>query len=900
MATVTVAGTDDDTTENKVGNALMPSKEKDLSLLVSKLVKQNANSTDDTMEHNKGNSNYDYAALTHVAMEIANEIRDNKTILEILPETRAAINLMVSTIKSPQTLIGTDLIWETPETPEGVEWSGNYMAELSKWFEKEWGIDTRIQKILWNCLAYTGSHPIVVVPETVVDDIINGNDLNHEVLAAENWEGNDIFKGLPFSLLDDKISNLDFPDEGVLAAESFVEGKESLTTELTRLVKSSLFFTDNIDILKKPRLLKARADAQAREVRTRNQLGVLASESYAQIENKEKSRFRTRRYGNNPLLKLEVKSNYDRLVGEGIIIEPSSTALIPVSENGPYFLLLNSNGKPITVEESESEYNTLNTIMNSGSQGAQLMQKLNNVTTGGFNIEKGKAELTVERIRKTYDNIFDEMCEKVFSTNQETANVKLPEGSEFYNILLSRALKGMRTNILFVPSDMVTYFCFDRNKYGVGESLLSKNKLLASMRASLKLADVLSGINSSIPRRSATIKIDPKDEEAPVTREVAINELIERRLTEIPWTNGISTSKITSALVRASTDVTVEHPDLPSTSIDVNDTQRDIKKPDRDLDERLRKEWFQALDTQPELIEAAFKPEFAIEYVSKNALYSKMIINRQDILEPQLTDIIRKISWLVPEVYRIIDDNLTITTMPAGITKADVVEYIIFNLSVSLPKPDGAKLDSIEKAYKTFSDFCEDAVEAYVSQDMLDRMMDGDVVSDDAMKAIHANIVMMCKREWLEQNNSIPILSKLSQAVSREGELSIDVTARLTEYGKNVIDNLGDWARDIIRHYNKVEHKAGDKVQKGLDKLEGKDEEEDNSGNTNPEPTEGDDNTNDDNSPTDETGDENNETGEDKEGEEESSDDNKPVEDESGKEDESDNEDGFDADSWNT
>ena len=65
-----------------------------------KLVRENP---DDTSSNYQPTPGMNKATLTKMATSIAAEIKDNRTIMELLPDTKAIFTLMVSTIKSPNT-----------------------------------------------------------------------------------------------------------------------------------------------------------------------------------------------------------------------------------------------------------------------------------------------------------------------------------------------------------------------------------------------------------------------------------------------------------------------------------------------------------------------------------------------------------------------------------------------------------------------------------------------------------------------------------------------------------------------------------------------------------------------------------------------------------------------------
>lgn len=257
--------------------------------------------------------------LRERATQQAGNETDADNIMATMPDIEMMLQILVSSIISPHDLITKEINISSGFDLINPSLKGDLIGEIKKYFDEDYKIKDQIQGILENVLGYTGSQPILVLPENAVDELINGrsnfssealyelgilNDDNsvrglgmlcnpYKDINPHSREFLDIQSG-KFSFEDiytnNKGNDSDFA--GVRFMASPEEGKPEQRFDI------KLRVTDNYNIVRVPLLLEAkrkRASLEAiyentRKNRTGNRIRSLSPEvkigdDYFSIEN---------------------------------------------------------------------------------------------------------------------------------------------------------------------------------------------------------------------------------------------------------------------------------------------------------------------------------------------------------------------------------------------------------------------------------------------------------------------------------------------------------------------------------------------------------------------------------------------------------------------------------------
>jgi hypothetical protein len=402
-------------------------------------------------------------------------------------------------------------------------------------------------------------------------------------------------------------------------------------------------------------------------------------------------------------------------------------------------------------------------------------------------------------------------------------NVVISKNEEVYRIMLARALSNKFTRVVFVPGELITYFAFKYHNNGVGKSHLDEIKILSSLRAILLYSKVMAMVKNSISSTTVNLTIDEDDPDPLGTIEQATHEVFNARRLAFPV--GINSHvDIVDFLQRAALNFTFEgNPNIPSVKMDFQQQNIDHRIPDEELDELLRKQSIMAFGLSPETVDSGFSAEFATTVISNNILLSKRISIHQDILNPLLSDYIKKItlndSLLLSELMDVLVSNKAL--VERSLTEEDKVQYskepqkflelylerVISTFTTELPRPDITSIETQSIAFKAYSEALDDAMDSVINGDWITSDLVGDINgSVDAVKAAAKSVYM---RRWMSDNGYMTELSELTTA-DEDGNPNMDIY----DLSKSHIEALLRSTLKYMKNLRPIKNAADEDIQK--------------------------------------------------------------------------------------
>ncbi|MNP88210.1 hypothetical protein D3C85_05890 [compost metagenome] len=660
-----------------------------------------------------GNSNQrknmrlpDGRVLAHVANTTIGNIRDARNLFQVLPDMDYARQIVNSATISPGDLTDTKVLYTIKDASMDSNLSGPLLRKVQEFFDNSYRIRPLLQPILNDVLFETGSYPILIMPESSIDRIINADNyggvsmesavqtLDGHLRQETDQNGNyvpwgilgnsgadkakvDSYTGVSFESLsfgadqragnwdgDVKVSNFKVSLEQLLVdVEENKEARTKLTEASTKLVKlveskgSTIQVTDNLSILKRPMVVDAKRKIAVRRIYGGKLHQRASLESRAQEGDKEamrnlaaveRSMYQKRRYQHVPVQPLltHAQTGMDTY-GHPLVMHLPSESVIPIHVPG------NPSEHVGYYVMLDIDGNPIN-IADQSSYIDDIRSQMNNVDSyasqiiqqarRGFDGSGGMQNEIVDELGKVYSDTVERDLLARLRSGALSGNYELGKTENINRMMFARHMKGQKTVMLFVPPEMMTYIAFDYNEFGVGKSVLEDGKILGSIRASIMLANTLATLNNAVGGKTIEIELDPEDED-PVST-------VEFMLSEHAKVNSQGFSKIIGSthplgladqIQNHGVNVVVSgNSRYPETKFNVNQRDGQNKPVDADFEETMRRRHIQMFGLSPEVMEGINQTDFATTVVQNNLMLLKRVIQNQEKFEPFLTDFVRR------------------------------------------------------------------------------------------------------------------------------------------------------------------------------------------------------------------------------------------------------------------
>lgn len=735
----------------------------------------------------KPDYNIDSSSVRSVIDGSSEHITDAKSVFEVLPDTKLARDILVSCIMSPNDMIANEILFRTKTSLGEDEATSLLLGVVEEYFTNEVNLSKLCVPALEDMLFMTGSYPIIAVPRSGIDKIINGESVSVESVQ-EDFDDELNIKNIGF------LSRTETGDTGdgeqKLSLESII-GNTTRSTEAIK-VNDLVSLVDNPTVLKKPLFME-----RVREERSRNLLDLMNFNTTLTVSNEDGGDEKTeiklydkRKFKNTPFMELmDVDEVGD---DEPIFFHPPSESIIPINVPGDvtrkvgYFIVLDNTGNPVSIATSKKHWDRLKNHSDVDSDTSELTR----IREQLFGAEEHKDLKTVKEMHRAYTThlerrLHDSLSEGVHGENAE---IELSEEAEM--LMMSRALGRMKTQLLYIPKELMVYMAFDYNELGVGKSLLESTKIISSMRAMMLLANTQAGMRNSTPGTLLDIELDPldKDPDQTVERVLTLREQANRG--SYPLGN-LDLTNIANSLNRSGVQVSVSnHPAYPQTKITSSDISRSVSTVDTDLEDRLRDRHHQGWGVTPEMIDATRETDFAANVIMSNKLMVKRVSVYQAMFTDMLTEVMKLFIRLSPRIQQQFAEKLKEAKVEAS-KQEEILTAFIEAVEAGLPSPDSSKVTTQLEELESYIAILDQSLEAYFSEELLDGLVDSDL--EDAIAPTQVAIRSYFIRNWLRSNNVLPELESL---------LMID-------NGETILDQHSEFIEDILKLMSEKLRKTG-------------------------------------------------------------------------------------------
>lgn len=841
----------------------------------------------------------DVTLMERLSERTATNIIDAQNLLQTLPDIETAMQVTVSAILAPKDLIESTLTWRLEPGWIPSELTQPMLDVIRDYFNNSYKISEKLPDILKDVLYLRGSRPILLLPESSIDHLINSNSRLSQESFASLFEGRG--KGLrSIGILGNKtgaagqgdaltLESIGFGQDTIPAYTPSVEslsipvnvreqpsdkpGEEEKRHNVKLAFDPMVSVVDNPQILMMPKALER---MRSERVHQRIYPTGIGNEAFAsnnaafyatqpikttrgqtQVDNAAKGEggglYRTRQFAAAQTVGLTKPSLLNReSVGHPTEFHLPSECVIPVhlpanpEKHLGYFVLLDRMGNPLVKTTESDYYNEMS--YNLKTNRTLTDQMISNV--GRHNnpdAEWYSRQMDAEEMTRIYSELMEVELTQRLRNGIYGGDVQVARPTEIYQIMFSRALAGMHTQLLYVPAELMTYIAFDYNQYGIGVSLLQKSKILGGLRAIMLFADIMAGVKNSVGNTVVDIVLDEEDPDPMTTMETIMHEFAYGRSSGMLPLGTVRPRDITNYMKQASVQYSVSgNSRLPTVKVSVEDKPNQRTRPDSALTDLLKKNHLLSLGVVPEAVDASQGPDFATSVVANNIMMAKRVMMWQKMFLPFLQDHVARYtlnsSILLQRLRKIIEDNAEVlkgverpaesesaadldqrgidSHLQEGDSEGERADTIILDflsgLRMELPKPNQASRRLKKEEFDNEINMIDEALKYIVDEEFLRQLELGDQTGN--LPTIKAGIKAFFVRDWMRREG---VMQHLNIITELDGDAaSLNLSEALVGHVDALRKSLGDYAirvsRDTKAWDNTVsdaQRKAGVEVQ---------------------------------------------------------------------------------------
>ena len=786
------------------------------------------------------------ANIPDVSSSVRERIKNNENIAQLFPDIELSIQILTSSILSPNDMITTNLLYQSPEIKLPGDVRATMVDTIKKHIKTNYNLEDNLTTILRESLFTKGSYVEAIIPEAAIDDIIN--PVGSGEVSIESFESS--FKNLDnnkYNFLSNETHKTDNVDITV-SNESFISvyqttDKKELTpsrvtgTSIITLEDLGIDVTDNPSVLSKSLVKDIFRKEKINSLYYSNNDTNLTTEDSNVTEDdldsffKDSSKFKQKEY-------VAVKTRNEtsrKSVGKPLVMHLPTESVIPVHVmNNPekhlgYFVLLDDNGIPVdTNTELKKKENDIQNLINNNDTKLNIISKAKKALSGIT-----KKDVKLNNLESMYSDIAEKMLKRKLANGLYSEVADIKDNADIYRVMLLRALKAQHTSILFLPAEVVAYYAFDYRDNGTGKSLLEKVSMLFSIRSILLFSKLMANIKNSITVTEVSATLDDDDIDPEKTMEKIISESLKTRQTHLPL--GVTKiDDLTDWVHKVGFKYNFKHPGLPNMELETSDTQTSKVIPDSDLDDHIEEMIIMSFGLTPEIVKAGYNEDFATTVMSKNLLLTKRVTQMQAIFNPLITKhvhcFLKSDMILRNKLQDIIKSNIKSIKSAIKKQKTDehninydkisderLITYILkmfeTELTVSLPTPELSEAQAMKDSFEVYKDALDDYLELFVSSDALPDEIMGEMSDKlDSVKSVMKTILI---KKWMGDNGYMPEISEFL-SLDDEGKPVFDILAEYTEYSDALSKSLLPFLKRNKRFVSKLDDKL-DKIENAED-----------------------------------------------------------------------------------
>jgi hypothetical protein len=690
---------------------------------------------------------------------------ETQHMLSLHTDLEAAALIMIAICLSPRDTSSVDISFKTHVQNMPSQVVGAFTRLVEDAIKETVNLEKLFEKVLHEELIGDGAVVKLVLSESILDGLINSG----------------------LSISTEKVV------EKLLNAKDRVLTKPSDEFILSDLVT----ITDNTNILRIPEV----KDAMARDVMDPNSVVQMSTEETNKVIQFLDESMEKRESITKPLL-LDVHPCACK-----VIYYPGDP-----SRHAAYVILLDKDGYPIT-DVSNSENNVENASL-----------KDLNIDRNSIRHISKRGLISATRVeRKANDaSLFKSYLRQQLMSRINDEYFSIPDGVDMDAILtavLARSLKKEKTTMLVLPPSMVCYFANTYGPDGQGVNKIHNLQVLASIRSMLMYSAFGHVVRNQARNTTVAVEVDPVVSDLPKFQKTIRRLIANMNASELP--NGLLNPR---DLAKWQQEVGTKfeftgHEGLLNTKIDFRHEEgnRPVEI-DNTLMEHIRKLMLLSIGPSADMVDNGFDSRHASTADAKRSLLVKKGQRLMGPLLEQASHLVglilkshggfmrqlRKTYETMPAIKQMYQSSELKDLISLESYISTVINKLIGGTRVSMP-PMGqsTKLSDITAEVEELGRYLEMVLPAFISEDMLDSSLLGDVGTDTRafIDIYKAHFI----RQYIADNMSIVDLDSISQTDS-VGNPHLDIGEELENHIKGLMKSLGT--------LKKTMKKAGEKYDK--------------------------------------------------------------------------------------
>lgn len=770
----------------------------------------------------------DLAPIRNVFNRTLRDTADIRNIFQVMPDLHLPREILVSAIVSPGDLTQTSLIFSNELQVDSAILTPLTQV-LEAFFLGERKLETKVPEWVDDALIWSGAHPILILPEAVIDRMINGADsASMESVAsyggewAHGWFRPKGFFGIrvpttesqtyvSFESAKGRINNDGMLDYHTIRGEI---GKKSYTLPFRVTDNLASLRMPAVQAIKRERAMETAFGVPALESRRRQRV----ADKVNKVEGGKapSSSDVYQRYFKAPRglgrSRLEVVPTLSQVGGPNnghpLEYHLSTEAVMPIHVPGDesnhvgYIILLDSNSFPVSFSRRMNYYDDVRkggTGLGAGgssSASGEILHMAKEVLSGSI---ADASSYELDRLAALHGEFIENDIVARLKSGMMGGDFELGRTDHIDRLMLARSLKNQMTTLLYVPAEMMIYMAYEYNEYGVGKSILEDAKALAAMRAAVTMANVIGSTKNAIPGKDINIELDPDDGDPVGSATFMANEALGLAYHTFPMAL-TSAAGLAEQLQLGAFSVNVTgNPRMPDIKTSITPRESSQVVIDTELQQQLRSDLTRVFSLTPEMVDGVNQPEFAVTAVQNNLMLMKRVLLLQGKTNPMITDYVRIFTYnsgiLVNKLLDIIDQNVKHLPKEYKEDPESFLEVFLSNLQVKLPAPESDNLSKQLELYKNFSESLDNVLPAYLREEYFDGYAD-DVVKDSLPTVVSAwkGVIL---RDWMRKRGILRELDIFSLA--SDGTPLMDLAGEMSNHVDSVMKSIGEYTKKVAK-----------------------------------------------------------------------------------------------------